>query len=97
MAPPETLSTHIPVLPHRVEHVTERIVDGELVLYDPHRQFVHALNPTAAFVWRACDGDRDEAAIAAGLSQLYPESSEVIERDVRETLDLFVSEGLLSS
>jgi hypothetical protein len=80
----------------RADHVTERVVDGELVLYDPRRQYVHALNSTAAFVWQACDGYRDEPAIVAELIGLYPESSQAIESDVLEILDLFLSEGLLT-
>lgn len=84
-------------LPRRAHHVTERIVDGELVLYDPRRRRVHALNATAAFIWQTCDGERDQASILATLTGRYPDSREAIEADVRETLALFISEGLLAS
>ena len=79
----------------RADHLNERLVDGELVLYDHARQFVHALNPTAAFIWRACDGRHDQASIAAALAERYPESREAIEEDVLATLELFRAEGLL--
>lgn len=79
----------------RAGHLAERLVDGELVVYDPGRQFVHALNPTAAFIWRACDGKHDQASIVAALAERYPDSRQAIEEDVQETLRLFRSEGLL--
>ena len=84
-------------LPLRADHLVERVVDGELVLYDPRRQYVHALNPTAAFVWRYCDGEHDAAGIASELAELYPESRDAIRQDVPEILRLFQKSGLLKA
>lgn len=84
-------------LPTRADHLVERVVDGELVLYDPQRQYVHALNPTAAFVWRCCDGKHEAAGIASDLAGLYPESREAIEQDVPEILRQFHEGGLLKA
>ncbi len=89
------LLTEVYSVPRRADHLAERLVDGELVLYDPQRQRVHALNPTAAFVWRACNGQHDEKSIIAELSERYPESRQTIEADVTEVLELFRTEGLL--
>ena len=85
----------IMTLPLRAGHLVERVVDGELVLYDPQRQYVHALNPTAAFVWRCCDGQHEAAGIASELAELYPESREAIGQDVPEILRQFHEGGLL--
>jgi hypothetical protein len=81
--------------PRRVPHVQERLVDGELILYDPKLQKVHALNATAAFVWQACDGEHAATEIAAALVERYPKSREEIERDVPEIVERFLDEGLL--
>ena len=45
---------------------TEQLGD-EASVYDWARVQVHALNPTAARVWRLCDGATSPAAIAAAL------------------------------
>ena len=82
-------------LPLRVNHLVERVVDGELVLYDPKRQCVYALNPTAAFVWRNCDGKQGTDEIVTALAGYYPDNLEEIERDVREILSRFLGEGLI--
>ena len=93
--PEGTLPAGVPALPLKADHLAERVVDGELVLYDPQRQYVHALNPTAAFVWRGCDGEHDVASIIAELAELYPGSRQAIEEDVVEILKQFQASGLL--
>ena len=50
--------------------VVEEVFD-ELVIYDLKRDKVHSLNPTAAFVWRHCDGNRTPAELAMLLQQNY--------------------------
>lgn len=84
-------------VPRRAEHVTQRPVDGELILYDPKRQYVHALNPSAALVWLYCDGKHDRAAIVEKIVERYPSDREVIEQDVPEVLGVFLAEGLLKT
>jgi hypothetical protein len=81
--------------PLRADHLAERLVDGELILYDPARQRVHVLNPTAAFTWRLCDGEHTDGDIVAALAERYPENRQAIEEDVAEVLGLFRTEDLL--
>lgn len=40
----------------------------ELLVYDKVRDLAHCLNDTAAFVWRACDGQRTPEEIARKLT-----------------------------
>lgn len=80
----------------RAPGVVERVVDGELVLYDPARQRVHVLNPTAAFVWARCDGSHAEAEIVEALALQYPDSRALIEVDVPSVLRGLQAEGLLA-
>lgn len=83
-------------LPAQADHIVERVVDGELVLYDPKRQCVHALNPTASFIWCNCDGKQSQEVVVATLADRYPHNLlPEIERDVQETVSKFLDEGLV--
>lgn len=84
------------VTPRRAAHVAERLVDGEMVLYDAVRRRVHVLNATAAFVWRACDGEHNQDDIVAAVRAHYPRRTD-LGCDVAEVLAHFRHEGLLSS
>jgi hypothetical protein len=53
-----------------VEHVGD-----EILVYDLERHRAHCLNPSAALVWSACDGQRDAAAIAREIANELPEAS----------------------
>ena len=70
----------MPAAPHRAARVAERLIDGELVLYDPLYQRVHVLNPTAAVAWRLSDGEHTVADVVAALVEHYPDSRPAIDR-----------------
>ncbi len=57
----------------RQEDVLVREVAGDVVLYDRHSQKAHSLNPTAAAVWRLCDGARSVDDLTAALDVELPE------------------------
>lgn len=42
-------------------------IGDEVVVYDTDRNRAHSLNPTAALVWRQCDGVRTVAEIATAV------------------------------
>ena len=68
-------------LPHaRHEQLLVRTIAHEIVVYDLARAKVHALNRTAAIVWRCCDGRTTvaeaAAVVAAELDQ--PPSEEIV-------------------
>ena len=48
--------------------IVQEVADETLV-YDLERHKAHCLNPTAAAVWRLCNGKRDEAALARLLEK----------------------------
>jgi hypothetical protein len=52
----------------RSEELLIDTVGDELVVYDTREHAMHRLNPTAAAVWRLCDGRRTAPEIAALLS-----------------------------
>ena len=80
----------------RSSRVLERLLDDELVLFDPRQQRVHILNATAAFIWRQCDGARELTEIAAALAAIYPGSRAAIAADVAATVQQLANEGLLA-
>jgi hypothetical protein len=56
----------------RTEGLVVREVDDEVIVYDLARHEAHCLNPEAARIWRACDGQRDAGAL---LDHLYGEAA----------------------
>ena len=91
---PTSLST---VYPRRAMRIADRLVDGELVLYDPDEQRLHVLNPTAGLIWRLCDGKHQESDLVATLADRYPRNRAAIEEDVPRIIERFRNEGLLQS
>jgi hypothetical protein len=49
----------------RSSDLTVEAIGEELLVFDAARNRAHSLNATAARVWRACDGNRDVARLAA--------------------------------
>jgi hypothetical protein len=76
--------------PSRTLHI--EVLDDELCIYDWATQRVHALNTTAARVWRLCDGTRSIAQIAEMLRD--PRSGEA-EALVSLAVAEFAAAGLL--
>jgi len=72
---------------------TEHLGD-EASVYDWARVHVHALNPTAAYVWRHCDGATSPAAIAAALRQEtgVSEAEAVVDLTLRQLARLHLLE-----
>ena len=53
----------------RIHGLVIEEVAGEVLVYDLERHHAHCLNPTAAFVWKKCDGLTSVAQIAETLAQ----------------------------
>ena len=72
---------------------TEQLGD-EASVYDWARAQVHALNPTAARVWRLCDGATSPDAIAAALrvEMGIPEADAVVDLTLRQLARLHLLE-----
>ncbi len=81
--------------PRPVPDCQAEIMEGELVLIHPDSTQVLHSNPSAALIWKLCDGQRTVAEIKQLLSEAYPESAEQIKEDVNETLQLFVETRVL--
>lgn len=51
----------------RRDGLVVKTVDDELLVYDLERHRAHSLNALAAAIWRACDGRRPAAEVAAAV------------------------------
>jgi hypothetical protein len=79
----------------RTSNVLIEELDDELVVYDRENDQAHSLNRTAALVWRACDGTRTIAEIAASLRrQGIPVGDDDL---VQLSVDLLANAGLIDS
>jgi len=57
------------VLPRRKEGLIVEEVENETIVYDPKVDRMHCLNPTAALVFRHCDGATPVDQVSKRLSQ----------------------------
>jgi hypothetical protein len=59
------------VTPRKTTQLEVNEADDGLVVYDPTRDMVHHLNPSAAMIFELCDGTRDADAIAGLLGEAF--------------------------
>lgn len=69
---------------------------GELVIFDPVRGSYHALNGSAAAIWRALGDGRSAEAIVDLLVGRFEADRDAIAADVAVFLSSAVSSGLIS-
>ena len=72
-------------------------VDGDVVILDRTRGYVHQLNATASHIWSACDGRHSVDDIAATLGASFMDAPRNLRDAVVKTLSDFDELGLLIS
>jgi hypothetical protein len=77
----------------RTNRLVIQTLSDETLVYDLDRDLAHCLNPTAASVWRRCDGSRTTKQIARSLSADLRQPVE--EKVVRLALDQLSRHHLL--
>jgi pyrroloquinoline quinone biosynthesis protein D len=70
-------------------------MEGENLLYRLGGHKAIHLNDTATVIWKLCDGSRTVEDIIGLLAKEYPGSETAVAADVREAIELLVSEGAL--
>jgi hypothetical protein len=70
-------------------------MEGENLLYRLGGHKAIHLNDTATVIWKLCDGSRTVRDIIDLLTKEYPGSETAVAADVREAIELLVSEGAL--
>lgn len=73
-----------------------RDLDDEGIIYDATKSKVHALNATAALIWRACDGEHTVEDIVEELLRRFDVDRDTARRDIRKTIKQFGTLGLLA-
>lgn len=74
-------------VPKRRQDVASQLVDGEMVVLDRQRGFVHQLNSTATFVWEQCDGNHTAEQIARGMCENFAVDHSTAFHDVIQILN----------
>lgn len=77
--------------------VTLCMVDGDVVILDRTRGYVHQLNATASHIWHACDGRHSVDEIAASVSAHFMDAPPNVRDAVMRTLSDLDELGLLVS
>jgi hypothetical protein len=67
----------------------------EIVFSDPASGQILSLNPTAAVIVDLLDGERSIAEVKSLLQAAYPESAEIVARDVEQTIASLLRHGAL--
>jgi hypothetical protein len=80
--------------PRRAEEIEINPIEDGLVVYDPRRDRVHHLNPTASVVLELCTGEIDRAEIVSLVQAAY-DLDEPPEREVGDCLRQLRDEGLV--
>jgi hypothetical protein len=71
---------------HKRADLRVRVVDGETIVLDRQRGFIHQLNPTASAIWACCDGQSSVEEIAAAVQSAFEITYDIAVRDVRRLL-----------
>jgi hypothetical protein len=80
--------------PRRAEEIEINPIEDGLVVYDPRRDRVHHLNPTASVVLELCTGEMDRGEIVSLVQAAY-NLDEPPEREVDDCLGKLREEGLV--
>ena len=86
----------ISVKPRPVAGFDLESLEDELVIYHPVSEAIFYCNPSAALIFRLCDGTRSVAEITRLLAEAYPQAEARMADDVRETLERLVAHGALT-
>lgn len=76
--------------------LSTELASGEVIVFDKQRNRAHCLNPAAAAIWRACDGERTVAEVAAFVAAASGTAMDesVVRGSVRELGSLHLLEEL---
>ena len=83
-------------VPRPRRNVNMQTFDSEAVLYVFERTEAIYLSETATLIWKLCDGERTIREIIQVLRQAFPDKACQIPSDVKSTIRLFDSHGLLN-
>lgn len=71
------------------------MVGDDVALYISEQQAIHVLNQTALFIWECLKEPATFAELLFMLTEAFEGKKKAMEKDLRETLDLFLKNGLV--
>jgi Coenzyme PQQ synthesis protein D (PqqD) len=82
--------------PIRKPDIIAQDLGGETLLCSPEAKTIHILNPTAWRIWELCNGEHSVEDMVEAIRARFsvPNGRDVI-GDIRRTLEIFTSKGLL--
>jgi len=80
--------------PKQAGYLNEYEGEDALIVYDSRTGVCYQLNPSAAVIWRLCDGTNQVSDIVDQIKQVYNLDSDVAEADVRKVLGQFSETSL---
>lgn len=80
--------------PKHIEDLDISPADDGYIIYQPERDRVHFLNPTAVLILQFCDGENSPEQIVDLVKQAYGLPDAPV-KEVREALELLKAESLL--
>ena len=87
----------MPELYRRNPKVEESPLQGDLMLFDPVRSQFFVLNPTMAYLWRNCDGQKNLDAVLQSVPNEFSEADpQRVATEMKTALDELVSLGLVA-
>ncbi|MDP7423318.1 MAG: PqqD family protein [bacterium] len=78
------------------EDVAWRAIEGQAVIVDGRFDKVHTLNPVATTVWKKIQDEINFDRLVLELGEKYEAAKSVLMKDVRELVDRFQEEQLLT-
>jgi carotenoid cleavage dioxygenase-like enzyme len=78
----------------RRQDLMSRVVNDEILILDRAAGRVHRFNPTATYIWHACDG-LSASEIAVRMAQDFDVAPEMVLDDINATLSDFRRLGLV--
>src|SRR6266550_7913311 len=81
--------------PVRLSGTHEYRLGDELLIYVPHSETAHALNPSAVAIWHLCDGTRTAEDISRELAEWLGCSGETLLPETRAGVESLCELGLL--
>jgi hypothetical protein len=78
--------------------IEESPLQGDLMLFDPAKSQFFVLNPTMAYLWRNCDGEKSLDAVVESVPDEFSETDPTrVASEMKAALDELVSLGLVTA
>jgi PqqD family protein of HPr-rel-A system len=81
--------------PRRRDGLLCEELGDEMLVFDERNNAVHALNPTAALIFRCIDGQREVDSITRRMAKAFEIDFETAARDLRQALEDLDARALL--